>query len=43
MWYNSNSPNRELFLKVQGAIEYLQQVGVVLPEPEPVDEVSEET
>jgi prefoldin subunit 5 len=34
---------RELFLKVQGAIEYLQQVGVVLPEPEPVDEVSEET
>ena len=34
---------RELFLKVQGTIEYLQQVGVVLPEPEPVDEVSEET
>jgi prefoldin subunit 5 len=34
---------RELFLKVQGAIEYLQQVGLVLPEPEPVDEVSEET
>jgi prefoldin subunit 5 len=35
---------RELFLKVQGAIEYLQQVGVVLPEPEQtVEEVSEET
>ena len=33
---------RELFLKVQGAIEYLQQIGVVLPEPEDVvDEVSE--
>ena len=32
---------RELFLKVQGAIEYLQQVGVVLPEPEEtVEEVS---
>jgi prefoldin subunit 5 len=33
---------RELFLKVQGAIEYLQQVGVVLPEPEAVEEVSED-
>jgi prefoldin subunit 5 len=34
---------RELFLKVQGAIEYLQQVGVVLPEPEQtVEEVSED-
>ena len=33
---------RELFLKVQGAIEYLQQIGVVLPEPEEtVQEVSE--
>ena len=31
---------RELFLKVQGAIEYLTQIGVVLPEPEPVEEVS---
>jgi prefoldin subunit 5 len=32
---------RELFLKVQGAIEYLQQVGVVLPEPEEtVEQVS---
>ena len=26
---------RELFLKVQGAIEYLTQIGVSLPEPEP--------
>jgi hypothetical protein len=26
---------RELFLKVQGAIEYLTQIGVTLPEPEP--------
>jgi hypothetical protein len=34
---------RELFFKVQGAIEYLQQVGVVLPEPEEtVGEVSED-
>jgi prefoldin subunit 5 len=34
---------RELFLKVQGAIEYLQQIGVVLPEPEEtVEEVSED-
>ena len=40
--------NRELYLKVQGAIEYLTQVGVTLPEPEPevetevVEEVAEE-
>lgn len=34
---------RELFFKVQGVIEYLTQIGVVLPEPEePVEEVSEE-
>jgi len=26
--------NRELFWKVQGAIEYLTQIGVTLPEPE---------
>jgi hypothetical protein len=33
---------RELFLKVQGAIEYLIQIGVTLPEPEEtVEEVSE--
>jgi len=35
---------RELFFKVQGAIEYLQQVGVVGPEPEEVvEQVSEGT
>ena len=40
--------NRNLYLKVQGAIEYLTQVGVTLPEPEPevgtevVEEVAEE-
>jgi prefoldin subunit 5 len=35
---------RELFLKVQGVIEYLTQIGVVLPEPEEaVEEVSEGT
>jgi Tfp pilus assembly protein PilN len=33
---------RELFFKVQGAVEYLTQIGVVLPEPEPVEEVSED-
>jgi len=33
---------RELFLKVQGVIEYLTQTGVVLPEPETVEEVSED-
>ncbi len=31
---------RELFFKVQGAIEYLQQIGVTLPEP--IDESNEE-
>ena len=33
---------RELFLKVQGAIEYLTQIGVVLPEPETTEEAVEE-
>lgn len=33
---------RELVLKVQGAIEYLQQTGTTLPEPE-VKEKEEET
>ena len=28
---------RELFLKVQGVIEYLTQLGVTLPETEPED------
>ena len=40
--------NRNLYLKIQGAIEYLTQTGVTLPEPEPevetevVEEVAEE-
>ena len=34
---------KELFFKVQGVIEYLTQIGVVLPEPEETDgEVSDE-
>ena len=31
---NKAGVKRELFLKVQGAIEYLTQTGVTLPEPE---------
>ena len=38
--------NRELLLKVQGAIEYLTQIGVTLPEqgetPDETDDFSEE-
>lgn len=34
--------NRELFWKVQGAIEYLTQIGVTLPQSEAVTEVTEE-
>ena len=34
--------SRELFLKTQGAIEYLQAVGVTLPEPEVTEEAVEE-
>ena len=34
--------NRELFWKVQGAIEYLTQIGVSFPQPEAVTEVAEE-
>ena len=33
---------RELLLKTQGAIEYLEAVGVTLPEPEVTEEVAEE-
>jgi Tfp pilus assembly protein PilN len=34
---------KELFFKVQGIVEYLTQIGVVLPEPEEtVEEVSED-
>jgi prefoldin subunit 5 len=34
--------SKELFLKVQGAIEYLNQIGVTLPETEVVSEESQE-
>jgi len=36
----SNSA-REAFFKVQGAIEYLTQTGVTLPEPEVTEETQE--
>ena len=34
---------RELLLKVQGAIEYLEQTGTTLPEPEKKEEETEES
>lgn len=36
------STKRELALKVQGAIEYLQQTGTVLPEPETEEQTGDE-
>jgi hypothetical protein len=39
---NAIAKNRELFWKVQGAIEYLQQIGVTLPEPEVAEETPDE-
>ena len=33
---------RNLLFKVQGAIEYLTQIGVTLPEPEVTEEAQEE-
>ena len=33
---------KNLLLKVQGAIEYLNQIGVTLPEPEVTEEAQEE-
>ena len=33
---------RELFLKTQGAIEYLELIGVTLPEPEVTEEAQAE-
>jgi hypothetical protein len=38
----TTSGKRELFWKVQGAIEYLAQTGVTLPEPAPEEAVEEE-
>ena len=40
---SQSTRTRELFLKTQGAIEYLQAVGVTLPEPEVTEEAVEET
>ncbi len=42
---NQTTRTRELMLKTQGAIEYLEAVGVTLPEPEVTEEaeVEEET
>jgi len=40
---NQSTRTRELFLKTQGAIEYLEAVGVTLPEPEVTEEVAEES
>ena len=37
-----SSRTRELFFKTQGAIEYLEAVGVTLPEPEVTEGVTEE-
>ena len=37
-----SSRTRELFFKTQGAIEYLEAVGVTLPEPEVTEEIAEE-
>ena len=39
---NQSTRTRELFLKTQGAIEYLEAVGVTLPEPEVTEEVEVE-
>ena len=35
---NQSTRTRELYLKTQGAIEYLEAVGVKLPEPEVTEE-----
>ena len=39
---SQSTKTRELFLKTQGAIEYLEAVGVTLPEPEVTEESAEE-
>ena len=39
---NQTTRTRELLLKTQGAIEYLEAVGIKLPEPEVTEEVTEE-
>lgn len=39
---NQSTRARELYLKTQGAIEYLEAVGVTLPEPEVTEEAEAE-
>lgn len=39
---NQSTRTRELMLKTQGAIEYLEAVGVKLPEPEVTEEAEPE-
>lgn len=35
---NKSNASRDLLLRVEGAIEYLEKVGVTLPEPEVTEE-----
>lgn len=35
---NKSNSSRDLLLRVEGAIEYLEKVGVTLPEPEVTEE-----
>ena len=39
---SNKESTKNLLLKVQGAIEYLNQIGVTLPEPEVTEEAQEE-
>ena len=39
---NQSARTRELYFKTQGAIEYLEAVGVTLPEPEVTEEAETE-
>jgi hypothetical protein len=39
---NEITSKREMAIKLQGAIEYLQQTGTILPEPEIAEETIEE-
>ena len=39
---NQTTRTKELLLKTQGAIEYLEAVGVTLPEPEVTEEAEAE-
>ena len=40
--HSQATTKRELFLKIQGIIEYLTQIGVTLPEEAPAEEPVEE-